>query len=51
MTPHHLQPLTSGFFWGLSSSLLLIVATVIASHDLPKRTLSTALATLRVSIG
>ena len=39
MTQQHLQPLLSGFLWGLNSSLLLIVATLIASRD---RTVMTA---------
>ena len=34
MTQQHLQPLLSGFLWGLNSSLLLIVVGLIAArHD------------------
>jgi hypothetical protein len=51
MTQPHLQPMLNGLFWGLSSSLLLIVAAVIASRDTPQRTIPTALVTLPISIG
>jgi len=33
MTQQHLQPLLSGFLWGLSSSLFLIVVGLIAARD------------------
>jgi hypothetical protein len=41
MTQQYFQPLLSGFLWGLSSSLLLIIAALVAARDTTVMTTAT----------